>query len=113
MGRQAGSYYYYFEYYCKKHKKANKQYKALAMNLAIKQVNIFTGLVLFRQGRSHQNLSGWVEIISQGSTYSDFQIIVIVVHSMYSILQGHRNWPGRPGNCRIKVSYSYIKRAHK
>ena len=37
------------------------------------------------QGRSHQNLSGQVEIISQASTYSDFQIIVIVVHSMHSI----------------------------
>ena len=23
---------------------------------------------------------------------------------MYSILQGRRNWPGRPGNCQIKVS---------
>ena len=29
-----------------------------------------------------QNLSGQVEIISQGSTYSDFQITVIVMHSM-------------------------------
>ena len=38
------------------------------------------------QGRSHQNLSGQVEIILQGSTSSDFQIIVIVVHSMHSIL---------------------------
>ena len=37
------------------------------------------------QGHSHQNLSGQVEIISQTSTYSDFQIIVIVVHSMHSI----------------------------
>ena len=44
---------------------------------------------LWFQGRSHQNVSGQVEIISQGLTYSDFQIIVIVVHSMYSTLQGH------------------------
>ena len=40
-----------------------------------------------KQGRSHQNLSGQVEIISQASIYSDFQIIVVVVHSMQSILQ--------------------------
>ena len=40
---------------------------------------------LLTQGRSHQNLSGQVEIISQASTYiaSDFQIIVIVMHSIY------------------------------
>ena len=47
------------------------------------------------QDCSQQNLSGQVEIISQASTCSDFQIIVIVVHSMHSILEGHRNWPGR------------------
>ena len=63
------------------------------------------------QGHSHQNLSGQIEIISQASTHSDLQIIVIIVHSMHSILQGGRNWPGRPGNCRTKVSCSYIKRA--
>ena len=40
------------------------------------------------QGRSHQNLSGQVVIVSQVSTYSDFQIIVIVVHNMQSILHG-------------------------
>ena len=40
----------------------------------------------YTQGRSHQNLSGQVEIILQGSTSNDFQIIVIVVHSMHSIL---------------------------
>ena len=65
-----------------------------------------------QQGHSHQNLSDQVEIISQASTYSDFQIIVVVVHSMHNILQGCRNWPGRHGNCRTKVSCSYIKRAH-
>ena len=37
------------------------------------------------RGRSHQNLRGQGEIISQASTYSNFQIIVIVVHSMQSI----------------------------
>ena len=72
--------------------------------------NGFTNPII-SQGCSQQNLSGQVEIISQASTYSDFQIIV-VVHSMQSILQGCRNWPGRPGNCRTKISCSYIKRTH-
>ena len=52
---------------------------------------------LYMQSRSHQTLSGQVDI---------------VVHNMHSILQGHRNWPGRPGNCWTKDSCSYIKRAH-
>ena len=69
--------------------------------------------LVLKQGHSHQNLSGQAKIISQASTYSDFQFIVIVVHSIHSILQEHRNWPGRPRNCRIKVSSSYIQRAHK
>ena len=40
---------------------------------------------IHEQGHSHQTLSCQVEIISQASTYNDFQIIVIVVHNMHRI----------------------------
>ena len=52
---------------------------------------------LYMQGRNHQTLSGQVDI---------------VVHNMHTILQGHRNSTGRPGNCRTKDSCSYINRAY-
>ena len=55
---------------------------------------VFTANTINLQGHSHQNLSGQVDI-SQASIYSDFHIIVIVVHGMHSILQGCRNWLGR------------------
>ena len=47
-------------------------------------------------------MSGQVEIISQASTYSDFQIIVIVVHSMPGILQAVGTGLADPGTARPK-----------
>ena len=49
-------------------------------------------------------MSGQVEIISQASTYSDFQIIVIVVHSMPGILQGTGTGPTDPRTARPKFA---------
>ena len=86
----------------------------LEHNMLLSQLSCYKKRLkpISQQGCSHQNLSGQVEIISQASTYSDFQIIVIVVHSMHNILQGCRNWPGRYSNYQTKVSCSYIKRTH-
>ena len=63
-------------------------------NLVLQLVYYFS-----TQGRSHQNLSGQVEIILQGSTSSDFQIIVIVVHSSACIAYYRRvgTGPADPG----------------
>ena len=63
-----------------------------------------TELPISTQGRSHQNLSGQVEIISQASTYSAFQIIVIVVHSMHSIYyRGIGTGPADPATAGPKL----------
>ena len=47
--------------------------------------NYMDYIYMHEQGHGHQTLSCQVEIISQASTYNDFQIIVIVVHNMHRI----------------------------
>ena len=73
------------------------------MNEEKKYLSVNPTSKLLCQGRSHQNLSGQVEIISQASTYSDFQINVIVVHSMHSIYyRGIGTGPANPATAGPK-----------